>query len=63
MNPASVPKAPKPRPASSPSAALPASVPEKTPAPKPRPKEPAPTMVRGNEGEVRTYAPSGGIDE
>jgi penicillin-binding protein 2 len=63
---ASAPKASKSRAAStpaSPSAALPASSPSRAPSPKKRPTEPTPTMVRGNENDVRVLAPSGGIDE
>ncbi|MEZ2350668.1 penicillin-binding protein 2 [Caballeronia sp. RCC_10] len=65
---ASSPSAAKPKAASAPSAALPAS--SATPAParkrgqKNAPADPAPTMARspGNDG-VRTFVPTGGIDE
>ncbi|WP_175938920.1 penicillin-binding protein 2 [Caballeronia sp. BCC1704] len=62
---ASAPAVPAGRPASAPAAALPASAaPGRKRGQKGAPTEPTPTMVRGNaENGVRTFAPTGGIDE
>ncbi|WP_250498890.1 penicillin-binding protein 2 [Caballeronia sp. GAWG1-5s-s] len=62
---ASAPALPAGRPASAPAAALPASAaPARKRGQKSAPTEPTPTMVRGNaENGVRTFAPTGGIDE
>ncbi|VXC62168.1 transpeptidase involved in peptidoglycan synthesis (penicillin-binding protein 2) [Burkholderia sp. 8Y] len=62
---ASAPAVPAGRPASAPAAALPASTPPgRKRGQKNAPAEPTPTMVRGNaENGVRTFAPTGGIDE
>ncbi|WP_244847642.1 penicillin-binding protein 2 [Caballeronia sp. SL2Y3] len=68
---ASAPALPAGRPASAPAAALPAlpasaasAAPGRKRGKKSAPPEPTPTMVRGNaENGVRTFAPTGGIDE
>ncbi|QSN61374.1 penicillin-binding protein 2 [Caballeronia sp. M1242] len=62
---ASAPAVPAGGPASAPAAALPASAaPGRKRGQKGAPTEPTPTMVRGNaENGVRTFAPTGGIDE